>query len=480
MDTIKFGTSGWRAVLADEFTFRNVRIVTQGIAQYLRQEKIGQRGVIVGYDSRFLGELFARTAAEVLAAHGIPALLCDRETPTPTIAFQVIKHRLAGGINISASHNPPEYNGVKFTPSWGGPALPETTQAIEQRIQPLLHGEHIKWLPWERAQADGLVRWHDARPEYLTALKNIIDCDRITTRNLRIVMDPLYGTTRGYLDEFLRRYAGAKLAVLHHWRDPYFGGMRPDPSAATLRELCETVRKEQAHLGVATDGDGDRFGLVDADGSFVDPNVILALVLDYLVTSRKWTGGVARSVATTHLIDLVARYHGLTVHETPVGFKFIGELLAKGTVLFGGEESAGLSIQGHVPEKDGMLACALVTEMVAATGKSLHDLATDLYHRVGRVVNRREDLPVDTRLRERVMQKIEHPPTSFAGMDVVEVNRLDGCKLILSDGSWFLLRPSGTEPIVRCYGEAKTAEQLDRLMQAGREWLCEVSSGKGE
>ncbi|RMH32226.1 MAG: phosphoglucomutase/phosphomannomutase family protein [Nitrospirae bacterium] len=474
MATIKFGTSGWRAILADEFTFSNVRIVTQGIAQYLRQEKIGQLGVIVGYDSRFLGELFARTAAEVLAAHGIPAFLCDRETPTPTIAYHVVKHQLAGGINISASHNPPEYNGVKFTPSWGGPALPETTRAIEQRIQPLLHGEHIKWLPWERAQADGLVRWYDPRPEYLTALEGLIDCQRIRERGLRIVMDPFYGTTRGYLDEFLRRYAGAKLAVLHHWRDPYFGGGRPDPSAQTLRELRETVRQEKAHLGVATDGDGDRFGVVDADGTFIEPNVILALVLDYLVAHRKWKGGIARSVATTHLIDLVAAYHGLTVYETPVGFKYIGELLAKGAVILGGEESAGLSIQGHVPEKDGMLACALVTEMVAVTGKTIQELVMDLYHRVGRVWTRREDLPITSRMRELLDQKLEHPPSSLAGMEVVDVNRLDGCKLILSDGSWFLLRPSGTEPIVRCYGEAKTAEQLERIMRAGRTWLCET------
>lgn len=474
MESIKFGTSGWRAILADAFTFRNVRIVTQGIAQYLRQEKIGQQGVIVGYDSRFLGELFAKTAAEVLAAHGIPALLCDRETPTPTIAYHVVKHQLAGGINISASHNPPEYNGIKFTPSWGGPALPETTRAIEQRIQPLLHGEHIKWLPAERAQAEGMLRWYDARPEYLAALEALIDCQRIRECGLRIVMDPFYGTTRGYLDEFLRRYAGAKLAVLHHWRDPYFGGGRPDPSAQTLRELRETVRQEKAHLGVATDGDGDRFGVVDADGMFIEPNVILALVLDYLVTHRGWKGGVARSVATTHLIDLVAAHHGLTVYETPVGFKYIGELLAKGAVILGGEESAGLSIQGHVPEKDGMLACALVTEMVAVTGKTLQELAMDVYHRVGRVFTRREDIPITARMREVLNRKVEQPPSSLAGMEVVEVNRLDGCKLILSDGSWFLLRPSGTEPIIRCYGEAKTPEQLERIMRAGHTWLCET------
>jgi len=467
MQSIKFGTSGWRAIMAEEFTFRNVRIVCQGIAQYLRQEKIGQRGVIIGYDTRFMGERFAQVAAEVLSAHGIPSLLCDRDTPTPTISYHILHRKLAGGINISASHNPPTYNGIKFTPAWGGPALPETTKAIEQRIIPLLHGEYIKWLPWERAKADGLVRYLDAKPEYLTGLATHIDCEKIRGRRLRIIMDPLYGTTREYLDEFLRE-AGCKLAMLHHWRDPYFGGLRPEPARDTLQDLHAAVQREQAHLGLATDGDGDRFGVIDADGTFVEPNLILALLLDYLIQTRKWTGWVARSVATTHLVDAVAGLHGLSVHETPVGFKYIGELLAKGEVVMGGEESAGLSIQGHVPEKDGMLACALVVEMVAHTGKTLRELRDDLFRRVGTIFTTREDITIDEGVRQSLHGILDHPPQSFAGADVVQVNRLDGCKLIFGDGSWFLLRPSGTEPIVRCYSEAKTKERLTQLVQAGR------------
>ncbi|GJL55547.1 MAG: phosphoglucomutase [Nitrospirales bacterium] len=467
MESIKFGTSGWRAVVADEFTFRNVRIVCQGIAQYLRQEKIGQRGVIIGYDTRFMGERFAQVAAEVLSAHGIPSLLCDRDAPTPTISYHILHRKLAGGINISASHSPPSYNGIKFTPSWGGPALPETTKAIEQRIIPLLHGEYIKWLPWERAKADGLVRSLDAKPEYLTSLEAHVDCEKIRERRLRIIMDPLYGTTREYLDAFLRQ-AGCKLAMLHHWRDPYFGGLRPEPASDTLRDLQDAVRREQAHLGLSTDGDGDRFGVVDTDGTFVAPNLIFALLLDYLIQTRKWTGWVARSVATTHLVDAVANVHGLSVHETPVGFKYIGELLAKGEVVMGGEESAGLSIQGHVPEKDGMLACALVVEMVAHTGKTLRELRDDLFQRVGTIYMAREDFRIDEGVRQSLHGILDHPPQSFSGADVVQVNRLDGCKLLFGDGSWFLLRQSGTEPIVRCYSEAKTEERLNQIVQAGR------------
>ncbi len=470
MDSIKFGTSGWRAIVAEDFTVRNIRIVSQGIAQYLRQQKIGQQGLLIGYDARFLGENFSRVVAEVMAAHGIPCLLCDRDTPTPTISYHVLNRKLAGGINISASHNPPEWNGIKFTPDWGGPALPETTKAIELRLLPLLHGENTKWVSWERAQSDGMVRSFDAQPDYLKALERHVDRDRIRNGRIRVIFDPLFGTTRDYLDTFLRD-AGAKMAVLHHWRDPYFGGFRPEPTEETLKELQETVCKEQAHLGLATDGDGDRFGVVDADGTFIQANLVLAVLLDYLIKSRQWSGAVARSVATTHLIDAVATHHGLSVHETPVGFKFIGELLAKREIVFGGEESAGLSIIGHVPEKDGILAGALVAEMMAFTGKTIHDLLKDLFERVGVLYSSREDLTISQDMQDQLKHIVDQPPTDFAGMQVTQVNKLDGCKILLSDGGWYLLRPSGTEPIVRCYGEASTPERLEAIMQAGRELL---------
>jgi len=470
MDSIKFGTSGWRAIVAEDFTVQNIRIVSQGIAQYLRQQKIGQQGMLIGYDARFLGEKFAKVVAEVMAAHGIPCLLCDRDTPTPTISYHVINRKLAGGINISASHNPPEWNGIKFTPDWGGPALPETTKAIELRILPLLHGEHLKWSPWEQAQRDGMVRYFDPQPDYLKALEKLVDRDRIRNGRIRVVFDPLFGTTRNYLDEFLRE-AGAKMAVLHHWRDPYFGGFRPEPTDETLQELKDTVCKEGAHLGLATDGDGDRFGVVDTDGTFIQANYILAVLLDYLIKSRQWTGAVARSVATTHLIDAVAAHHGLSMHETPVGFKFIGELLAKGEIVFGGEESAGLSIKGHVPEKDGILAGALVAEMVAFTGKTIQDLLKDLFERVGVLYSTRQDLTISEQMQEQIKQLIDHPPTAFVGTETTQINKLDGCKWLLPDGGWYLIRPSGTEPIIRCYGEANTPARLEEIMQAGRELL---------
>lgn len=467
MRQITFGTSGWRAVLGEDFTFQSVRIVAQAIVHVLKQEKIGHRGLIIGYDTRFLGEQFARVAAEVFAGHGMSVFLCDRETPTPTISYHVLQQNLAGGLNISASHNPPEYNGIKFTPEWGGSALPETTRAIEQRLVHLLHGEHVKWLPWEKAQRSQMVQLFDPCPDYLAALGKHIDVDAIREAGLRVVMDPLYGTSRGYLDTFLRN-AGAKMAVLHHWRDPYFGGLRPEPTRETTAELQETVKEGKAHIGLATDGDADRFGIVDQDGSFIDANVILALLVDYLAMTRSWTGNVGRSVATTHLIDRVAHKRGLGVQETPVGFKHLGELLAKDEIHMGGEESAGLSIQGHVPEKDGILACLLVTEMIARTKKTLGELREDLLQRVGPVFSTRHDQPLTDTMQGNLLKVQKSPPGDLAGKSVQQVNTLDGCKFVLEDGSWFLFRLSGTEPLVRCYAEASTREEMEALMKAGQ------------
>jgi phosphoglucomutase len=468
MDSIQFGTSGWRAIVADDFTVRNIRIVCQGIAQFLRQQKLGQQGLLIGYDARFLGEHFAKVAAEVMAAHGIPCLMCDQDTPTPVISYHVINRKLAGGLNISASHNPHEWNGIKFTPYWGGPALPETTKAIELRILPLLHGEFIKWSPWERAEKEGMVRAFDPHPDYIKALEKQVDCDRIRNGRIRIIFDPLFGTARHYLAEFLRQ-AGAKMAVLHHWRDPYFGGARPEPIYETLHDLKETVRREGAHLGLATDGDGGRFGIVDTDGTWMQANHILAILLDYLIRSRQWTGAVARSVATSHLIDAVAAHHGLTVHETPVGFKYIGDLLAKGQIAFGAEESGGMSIKGHVPENDGILAGALIAEMAAFTGHTLQDLLHNLFERIGPLYTTRHDVPISEPVRAQIKQVCDHPPSVFAGVELLHVNKLDGCKLVLPDGGWYLIRPSGTEPLIRCYGEAKTPGRLTEIIKAGRE-----------
>ena len=468
----RFGTSGWRAVLGEEFTVANVRLVSRAIAQYVRATTAQTSpAVLVGYDTRFLSERFARAAADALAEGGVRPMLATAAAPTPAVAFHVLRQRLAGAVTITASHNPPEYNGVKFTPAWGGPALPEATLAIEAAIDGLSQGpESGTAVPRHSARAEneqsapGLV---DLRPDYLEGVARLVDFDAIRRWKSSIMVDPLYGAARGYLDALLLR-AGARVTVLHDFRDPYFGGRRPDPDEAGLRELATVVSASDAALGIATDGDADRFGVVDTDGTFIAPNLLLGILLDYLATSRGWRGSVVRSVATSHLIDAVAAAHDLTVHETPVGFKYIGERLADGSAVFGGEESAGLSIAGHIPDKDGVLACLLVAEMVASTGRGLREQIEALFRRIGEYHTGRIDITVTDSVNTRLGAVMSDPPTSLAGVAVREVSRMDGCKMLLADGGWLLLRPSGTEPLVRCYAEARSAPGLAALISEAR------------
>ena len=470
MGQITFGTSGWRGVIADDFTFTGVRAVSQAIAEYVKEQGpgAGGQGVVVGYDTRFLSEAFAARAAGVLAAHGVRAFLCERDTPTPVVAHEILRRRTAGGIIVTASHNPPEYNGIKFSASWGGPALPAVTRQIQERANAILATGDVPTLSLAEAESRGLAERIDPRPAFLDRLRALVDLPTLRRASLKVVVDPLYGSGRGYLDDLLRE-AGCQVTVLHDWRDPTFGGGSPEPSEEKLRELASRVVQTGAHLGLSTDGDADRFGLVDADGTFLEPNYFLGLLLSHLVRARGWTGGVARSVATSHLLDRVAQHLNIPVYETPVGFKYIGELITQDKVVLGGEESAGLSVKRHVPEKDGILACLLAAELVASRGRMrLQALLQELYAEVGTVLTRRLNFHLEPRLVAGLRERLKEPPARLADRAVKEVKRLDGVKLILDDGSWLLLRPSGTEPVVRLYAEASTERQLDALVAEGQ------------
>ncbi len=470
MKRISFGTSGWRGILCEDFTFDNVKTVTQAIADHLCANGEKEKGVIVGTDTRFMGERFTRESAAVLTGSGIKTLLCSRDVPTPVIAFEIIRRGLAGGINFTASHNPPEYNGIKFSSSSGGPALPETTTDIEKRANAALGGSSYNFMEPEDARRDGLLEEIDPRETYLAALEEKVDFDAIASLGT-IALNPLFGTARGYLDAPLRS-RGMNLKVINDHRDPYFGGFPPEPAEKNIQDFITLVKSDPAvKLGLATDGDADRFGILDSDGSYIEPNYIVALLLDYLIRFRKSTGGVARSVATSHLIDAVAKKHGVPVYETPVGFKYIGELITQDKIIIGGEESAGLSIKGHVPEKDGILACFLVAEMVAREGKSVRELLERLYNEVGRYITRRDNLRLSRELEAAYPQKVASIPSEVAGAKVIDVNRTDGVKLLLSDGTWMLFRKSGTEPVVRLYGEAPSEARLTEIMKAGREFI---------
>src|SRR5438552_14693106 len=375
---IKFGTSGWRGIIGEDFTFENVRIASQGIANYLRKSKQKGSGVVIAYDTRFLSEKFALEAARILAFNDIHAFLSTRDVPTPCVSCETVRRKAMGAINFTASHNPPEYNGLKFSTANGAPALPEITKQIENEIH-ALQDKSEKIDVYEKRE---LIDTIDPKDRYLAELRKKIDVDVIRKSGLRIAIDSLYGTARDYLDYFLLE-SGVELKIIHNYRDPYFGGFSPECNEKNLGELRKIVLAEKFDLGLATDGDADRFGIIDERNRFVSPNTILALLSVYLKRERKIPGGLARSVATTYLIDAIARKLDVPLFETPVGFKYIGELILADKIAMGGEESAGMSMYRHLPEKDGILACLLVAEMVAHTGKRLYDLTQDMHAEFG-------------------------------------------------------------------------------------------------
>lgn len=467
---VKFGTSGWRGIIADDFTFQRVKVVTQAIAQYLMEEGIADRGVVVGYDTRFLSERFALETAKVLAGNDIPVYLSDRDAPTPVISFEILRRKAAGGINFTASHNPPEYNGIKFSPAWGGPALPETTKAIENIANELMKTFNYREMSLDEAKTRGLVTFEDFRPHYLADIKKKVNFEAIEKARLKVGVDVLYGTAKDYLDTLLRD-AGCEVTVFHDKRDPYFGGRPPEPAEENIEDLIEGVKAGRFDIGLATDGDADRFGVIDRGGRFIPANYLIPLLLDYLKKTRGWRGGVARSVATSHLVDAVAKLHDLKVYETPVGFKFIGDLITQDKISIGGEESAGLTIKGHVPEKDGILACLLAAEVMAVEGSSLSDLLDDIFRRIGhRIYTDRINIHLNDAIKEGLRKKLSEPRESFAGIKVTGIDRTDGVKYLLEDGSWLLLRLSGTEPVARLYVESSDEIGFRKLVQAGKDF----------
>jgi phosphoglucomutase len=465
---IKFGTSGWRAVMAEEFTFANVQRAVGGIARYVASQKRKGARVIVGRDPRFLGETFCSMAADILSFQGITPLVVADPAPTPAFAHAVVANKADGVINFTASHNPPEYNGIKFSTPDGCPALPEVTRKIEAQIaagDTSATSEMMIPLP---ATKDSL----DPKPAYLKRLGEVVDLDVIKKARLKVVFDPMWGAARGYSDELLRA-AGVQVSTVHDYRDVLFGGHAPEPDDHLLEDLRKKMRETGAQIGIATDGDADRFGIVDADGTFLQPNYVIAILFDYLVESRGWKNGVAKSVATTNLINALAKAHGVELYETPVGFKYIGELIMQDKIAIGGEESAGLSIRHHVPEKDGLLAGLLCCEAVAQRGKSLGEQLKTISNKVGSFYPKRENFRLTPEVKAKFTEKLKSDPREFCGHPVSEVVRTDGLKLVFSDGSWVCYRLSGTEPVVRAYTEARSEQGLEKLSTAAKSWIFE-------
>ena len=461
---IKFGTSGWRAIVAEEFTHENVRRAVRGIARYVVRQKPSGAQIIVGRDPRFMGETFVQIAAEVLAAHGIVPLMIAEAAPTPAISYAITRRKADGAINFTASHNPPEYNGVKFNSADGAPALPDVTKSIEAEV---LKGDDAGTpLPSGNTKAETI----DVKSDYLARLREIVDLDVIKKSGLTVVFDPLWGAGRGYSDELLRG-AGVPVITVHDVRDVLFGGHAPEPEDHLLDDARAQMRASGAKLGIATDGDADRFGVVDADGTFLQPNYVIALLFDYLVETRGWKNGVAKSIATTNMINAIADRHGVELHETPVGFKYIGELIKQDKIAIGGEESAGLSIRHHVPEKDGIVAGLLCCEAVARRGKSLGEQLQDLFVKVGSFYPLRENFHLTAEVKEKFTGKLKTNPETLDGLRVANIVRTDGLKLVFTDGSWICYRLSGTEPVVRVYSEARSAAASAKLSATAKKWV---------
>ena len=469
---IKFGTSGWRGIIARDFTFENVRLATQGIADYLNSSPVTRHSslVILGYDTRFLGREFSLAAAEVLAANGLEPLLCNRDTPTPVIAHNIRHRKAIGGINMTASHNPAEYQGLKFSTSNGAPATPEVTGQIEANIARL---QAAGWSFKSAVIGMFQCKTFDPQPAYFKQLHKLINFAVLKKAKLKVAVDLSYGTGHGYLDTLLEKAGVPRsgITLFHNELNPLFGGHHPEPNAANMADVSKFVRSGKAQIGLGLDGDADRFGIVDKDGTWLTPNQVLTLSLYHLKKNRGWTGAVVRTVPSSHQVDAVAELLGVKVYETPVGFKYIGALMESEPIIVGGEESGGLSVKGHVPEKDGILACLLMAELVATEKKSLGQILKELARQIGEFYTDRINVSFAPEKKEALLAKLGSGLKNIGPFKVEKFITTDGYKFLLPDREWVAFRASGTEPLIRCYIEAKSRANLKKLQTACRELL---------
>jgi phosphomannomutase len=460
---IRFGTDGWRGMIAADFTFDNVRWAARAVARYLCAHEDVRKGLIVGYDCRFLSDRFARAAAEEVAAGGIPVWLADRFAPTPAIAYAVRNHRAAGAIVITASHNPWQWNGLKFKASYGGSAAPEIIRQIEAELPAAM-------TPRSGAP-DGRIELRDVLEPYLKHVEKVVDLQAIARRNFLFIADPLYGAARACLTRLCEAH-GIRCEEIHGEANPLFGGLNPEPIEPHIGELQRVVRDRRADAGFATDGDADRIGAVDRDGRFIDSHQIFSILLRYLVEVRGMRGEVVKTFSTTKLVDHLARKHSLPLFETPIGFKYICDRMLANDVLIGGEESGGIGIPAlGGPERDGVLNAMLLAEAIAHYGKSLGELVAELHREFGPHHYGRVDLTLAPGQKERAMDMASaRELKQFAGFGVERREDLDGIKMYLDNGAWLLVRPSGTEPLLRVYSEAPS-EQIVQAVLARAETL---------
>lgn len=463
---IQFGTDGWRGVIADTFTFENLSVVAQATMDYLHREGLSGKGIVIGYDRRFLSAEFAQRVAEIAAGNGIRVSLSDGYSPTPAVSWGVFERGAGAGIMITASHNPPRYNGFKVKESFGGSARPSTTKALEKVVaENLAASRPILSTPFSEAVAANLVAIDDLRTPYLAQLSRYVDLEAIRSAGIAAVVDPMFGAGCGYLTELV-----PGILEIHGTENPSFGGHPPEPIAEHLGKLSELVAGGDFRVGLALDGDADRIGAVDETGEFFSSHRIFTVLLRHLYERKGVRGGVVKTVSTTRMIDLLAAKFDLPLFETPIGFKHICELMLDHDILMGGEESGGLGVKGHIPERDGILMALLLLEAMAFSGKGLRELLEETMDEVGHFFYSRIDLQIGMKAKEELVARLSAGGmTRIAGRDVASENFKDGFKFIFGDGSWLLIRPSGTEPVLRLYSEAGDQATVDTLLAAARD-----------
>jgi len=465
MDPIKFGTDGWRGVIGDDFVFANVRRVAAAVAQYVGAEGMPRQDLVIGYDTRFLSRESARAAAETVAAAGIPVVLADRPTPTPAVSYAVVARRAAGALMIPASHNPYSWNGIQFQADYGGSAAPDIVRRIEAHLHQLDRSGQRR----RKAKA-AAVQTVDLVTPYLERLKSMVDLERIRASNRRFVIDPMYGAGRGCVARLFDQ-ARIPYREIHSEHNPLFPGLNPEPIEPHVRDLRNVVLAERADAGLSTDGDADRIGAIDRDGTFIDSHKIFSILLKHLAVDLKQRGEVVKTFSTTQMIDKLARKYGLRLHVRPIGFKYIVELMLTRDILIGGEESGGIAIKGHIPERDGILNSLLLAEVMAEKGRTLGELVAELTAEVGPHFYRRVDLEIDKRRAARIVREVSRNKLkSVAGLKVTGLDDMDGIKLLFGDTGWLLVRASGTENVLRLYAEAPSAEQVKALLDEMVTW----------
>ena len=465
---IKFGTDGWRGIIAEDFPFDNVRVCAQAVANYLKQAGLAHRGLIIGYDTRFASEDFASAAAEVAAGNGIKVCLCPRPTPTPVISYATLAQKAGGAIIITASHNPASWNGFKYKSELGSSASPEVIAEIEKHISRTITTGKVDRMPLAQAVEQGLVEYLDLAPTYLNRLTSLVDLNELRQAKLKIVFDPMYGAGIGYFKALLGDGV-IELIEINNERNPLFPDIQPEPIAANLAKLSATVKNQKADVGLATDGDVDRLGVVDENGIFLTPLQVLALLCLYLLEVRGERGAIVKTITTSSMLYRLGEIFKVPVYETPVGFKYVASTMIAEKALIGGEESGGYGFREHMPERDGILSGLYFLDLMIKTGKSPSQLIDYLYSKVGPHYFKRRDIEFPAEKRQEITDRIKHnPPQSIDGIKV-KLDTKDGFRFTLADTSWLLIRFSGTEPVLRLYAESNTQARVESLLELGRE-----------